>query len=257
MLDDAFRRYADTAAFAEAVGRLGGDAGLDSPAVLYIAPTKEAVGICQLAYKAKGQVYVYSADTNVVTVHPHNFYTVLGQRLKYVEEARSARVFGVLIYSVPIFNATKSRLIPLLQSHGKEYCLIYMGKPTSQKLLNFQDIDMFIRVSCPSAPFLPNRDLFKPVISPFEFECSLTPSVPTTYETDYRQLLSAPFPRPDSDEAETAISVYESEAVSRFSGRSYKGLVDAEGEQTGEVVQGRSGFAQKYQKEGEQDRSAA
>lgn len=218
--------------------------------VLYIAAHPDSPELHLFLHKSKLPVYVYLPMENRV-LQPHNgFYHYLSQRISYIDAARTAKVFGVLIASIPVYMATKDRLIPLLQSHGKEYYLIYLGKITPQKLMNFQDIDIFVRVSCPFARYLPQRDYFKPIITPWELECSLTEEAPDSLELDYRECMGKPFPRGPAEDEETALSVYNSEAAARYQLRAYKGLEERTDTSEAEIKRGQSGFAQHYDSEG-------
>ena len=219
-------------------------------AVLYVAAHPDSPELQVFLHRSKLPIYVYFPMESRVLPPHSGFYHFLSQRMSYIDAARTAKVFGILIASIPVYMATKDRLIPLLQSHGKEYYLIYLGKITPQKLMNFQDIDIFIRVSCPFARSLAQRDYFKPIISPWEFECSLTEAAPDTLELDYRECLGKPFPRGPAEDEETALSIYNSEAAARFEQRSYKGLEEHINPTDTQVKPGQSGFAQHYESEG-------
>lgn len=218
--------------------------------VLYVAAHPDSPELQVFLHRSKLPVYVYFPVENRVLPPHSGFYHFLSQRMTHIDAARTARVFGVLIASIPVYMATKDRLIPLLQSHGKEYYLIYLGKITPQKLMNFQDIDIFIRVSCPFARSVAQRDYFKPIISPWELECSLTEAAPDTLELDYRECLGKPFPRGPAEDEETALSIYTSEAAARYELRTYKGLQEPTNPSETLVKPGQSGFAQHYQSEG-------
>lgn len=217
--------------------------------VLYVAAYPDSPELRLYLHRSKVPVYVYLAQENRVLPPHSGFYHFLSSRMTYIDMARSASIFGLLITSIPVYQATKSRLLPLLHSHNKEYYLLYIGKVTPQKLMNFPDIDLFIRISCPFAKELPARDYFKPVITPWEFELSLSEDAPESLELDYRECMGKTFIRGPTEETETAVSVYHSEAAVRFSLKSYKGLEETEQSDI-EVKVGKTGLPQHYTDEG-------
>lgn len=64
------------------------------------------------------------------------------------------------------------RLCPLLTCHcfmNRCYTFV-VGKLNPNKLANFPEIDVFVAVACPENSLINDKEFYRPVITPYEFE---------------------------------------------------------------------------------------
>ena len=165
-----------------------------------------------------------------------NSYQFISRRYHYISQVAAAKVFGIIITSLKMYNQIAHSIKALLSKYDKSCYPIYLGKITDLKLGNFKEIDMFVLVSCNNAVLPDNRYLFKPIITPFELEAGLKGEWQGRYSTRFVG---------ESIDAPIKANV---ETSKRFAEREFKGLeIDSIGSVN--LEEGYSGIATKYKSE--------
>jgi len=122
---------------------------------------------------------------------------ILLQRYRFVELAKSAAVFGLLLCSTGALQgqAVADRLEVLLRRAGRRVYRFLIGRPSTDKLGNFPEVECF--VSLASSEHFPfnSRDFHVPIASPYEVEVALgAREWSGDYIADLEELLAAPLP---------------------------------------------------------------
>lgn len=122
---------------------------------------------------------------------------LLMKRYRFVELARSAGVFGLLLcatgasYGSPLAD----RLQLLLRRAGRQAYRFIVGRVTPEKLGNFPDIECFVSLASPDHFPFDTKEFHVPIVSPYELEVALGVREWTgSYVTDLEELLAAPVP---------------------------------------------------------------
>lgn len=203
---------------------------------------EEAQGILYVGNGYSIPCLIEKADQDVWTltnqnlVH-HSAYSFISIRFHYISMVQESTIFGLIILSLPYYNSIASKIKTLARNNKKEIYPIYLGKITPLKLGNFSDIDMFVLVGCPHTPLPDNRDFFKPVITPYEFEVGLNQNWDGKYSTKF-----------DGDYEAILTPLTSTENAERFQRRTFKGLTP-EVEGIKEIEEGYKGIAMQYESE--------
>jgi diphthamide synthase subunit DPH2 len=166
----------------------------------------------------------------------HSSYQFISKRFHYISQVPDCQIFGIIISNLAVYNKIAAGLKGLLQKFNKIYYPIYLGKITPLKLGNFNEIDMFVMVSCSNTPLPDNKTLYKPVITPFELEVGLNGNWQGKYSTEF------------IGEVYDAERMREAGVADRFAQREFKGL-EPENEGSMDVKEGYSGIAMEYKSE--------
>lgn len=213
----------------------------------------------------------------------------LRQRYHYIERTKDAKIICIVISTTTLPNciAIVDHLRNVILKSGKKSRQLHLTEElTTQKLGNYLEVDVFVYVACPEATLVDSRELYQPVITPYELEVALNKSREWTssYVTDYNELLpggAAYVPLTVRDESEADVSlitgrsrtlvcseensssssvalrgemnVANINSVADFlQNRSWRGLEQHLGETpVAEIVQGMKGLAAGYEGEGE------
>jgi diphthamide synthase subunit DPH2 len=162
-------------------------------------------------------------------------YQFISKRFHYISQVSEAQVFGVIISNLQVYNKIERKLKGLLALYNKVFYPIYLGKITPLKLGNFREIDLFVMVSCENTLLPDNKELYKPVITPFELEVGLRGNWAGKYSTEFLGDESV-----DSSRSEGI--------VDRFGQREFKGL-EIEKPGSVQVEDGYSGIPMCYKSE--------
>jgi len=122
---------------------------------------------------------------------------LLLQRYRYVELAKAAGAFGLLLCSTGavVGQAVAERLETLMRRAGRQVYRFLIGKITAEKLGNFPGVECFVSLASPEHFPFGVRDLPVPVCSPYEIEVALGAREWTgEYVTDLEELLRSPAP---------------------------------------------------------------
>ncbi|XP_014204286.2 2-(3-amino-3-carboxypropyl)histidine synthase subunit 2 [Copidosoma floridanum] len=110
-----------------------------------------------------------------------------------IEKIRDSKRFGLLIASlnvsehVNILESTKT----ILKKMSKKIYTFSVGKVNPSKLANFQEVDVYIIVSCPENSLMDTYNYYKPVVTPFDIELAFNEvrNSVVPYSIDFRQIL--------------------------------------------------------------------
>jgi len=151
-------------------------------------------------------VWRLSPSSNEVTKLASD--VLLMKRHRFVELARSAGVFGLLLcatgasYGGPLAD----RLQALLRRSGRQVYRFIVGRVTPEKLGNFPDIECFVSLASPDHFPFDTKEFHVPIVSPFELEVALGVREWTgSYITDLEELLAAPVPMHELTEEEGVV----------------------------------------------------
>jgi len=140
----------------------------------------------------------------------------LARRYYLVERARDAQRVGILIATLGVANHldVASQLETTIRQAGKTVYRFVVGKPNTEKLANFSDIDIFVLIACAENSLIDSKEFFQPIVTPFEMELACNPhrQWTATCELDFRQLLPG----------DTSLTVTRSQAVARIADRTAK-----------------------------------
>ncbi|OXU29470.1 hypothetical protein TSAR_009190 [Trichomalopsis sarcophagae] len=119
--------------------------------------------------------------------------TWLKRRNFLVEKIKDADVFGIVIASLNIKDYLKitEMLKQILKKMNKKIYLFNVGKITPTKLANFQEVDIFVAVTCPESSLIDSRDYFKPIVTPFEVDLAFNAgrAYSAYHAIDFKQIL--------------------------------------------------------------------
>lgn len=101
----------------------------------------------------------------------------LNKRVALIERARCAQTFGILVNNGDIHNIVEAinALKKLLRRKKLSFYTFFIENLSPQKLANFQNIDIFVILSCPNKVFIDSKakEYFVPIITPSECEIAL------------------------------------------------------------------------------------
>ena len=125
------------------------------------------------------QMHIFSTSneySNLPAV-PLSFNTELALRRRYalLTSVSSASIFGILINTLSVKNYLHmvERVKRQIVAAGKKYYTMVVGKVNAAKMANFSEIEGWVVIGCWESSLIENKDLWKPVITPFELELAL------------------------------------------------------------------------------------
>ncbi|KAJ8921166.1 hypothetical protein NQ315_013638 [Exocentrus adspersus] len=177
-----------------------------------------------LVIKSKIIVFIGQNErklTNIeFTFHPERLYyfddesikifetekRVLKRRSYLIEKIRDSKTIGIIIGTLCVQNYLKiiERLKCLIKLRGKKYYLISVGKPTVAKLANFQEVEIYVMVTCSLSEIYENRDFYRPIVTPFDVEIALNINrdKDLRFSYDYNNFLDNPLIPPSEEQKE-------------------------------------------------------
>ncbi|EHA8588737.1 2-(3-amino-3-carboxypropyl)histidine synthase subunit 2 [Cocos nucifera] len=95
---------------------------------------------------------------------------ILKRRYYLVEKAKDANIVGILVGTLGVAGYLRiiQQMKELIEGAGKKSYTLVMGRPSSAKLANFPECDVFVYVSCAQTALLDSKEFLAPVITPFE-----------------------------------------------------------------------------------------
>ncbi len=98
-----------------------------------------------------------------------------------------AERIGVVAGTLATSGANKAieRTVSIIEQAGKRAYVILVGKVTPPKLLNFEEVDAFVFVSCPIRALFTSKEVPVPILTPFELEVALRNNT-SLYEIPYK-----------------------------------------------------------------------
>lgn len=194
---------------------------------------------------------------------------IFRMRAREVSRAQSAERIGVVAASPGVAGVTDAidRAVRVIEDAEKRAYVLLVGKIAPPKLLNFEEMDAFVVVSCPLLVIMDSKEYMVPVLTPLELEIALgiRDMYSETYSADFRDLAVEAAPDGgDASEGETTVAergdlkvavASPGGAAEFFKKREWQGLVRGKGgrdentsldELSTKVVQGSSGIATAY-----------
>lgn len=129
-----------------------------------------------------GSIYVWrcmdeqgitnEASANLEKIDMSKF---LVKRYSLLQKARDAERIGIVAGTLGISGNLSiiDRCKRAIESSGKRWYLLLVGKPTVPKLGNFHEIDVFVLVACPQSTLVDSKEYLRPIVSPLELEVAL------------------------------------------------------------------------------------
>lgn len=125
------------------------------------------------------QMHIYSTTkiSSNLSTGSLNFNTELALRRRYalLTSVSSASIIGILINTLSVKNYLHvvERVKRQIVAAGKKYYTMVVGKVNAAKMANFSEIEGWVVIGCWESSLIDNKDLWKPVITPFELELAL------------------------------------------------------------------------------------
>lgn len=126
-----------------------------------------------------GQMHIFSPSnvSSNARVVPLSRNTELALRRRYalLTSVSSASIFGILINTLSVKNYLHvvEHVKRQIVAAGKKYYTMVVGKVNASKMANFSEIEGWVVIGCWESSLIESKDLWKPVITPFELELAL------------------------------------------------------------------------------------
>ena len=110
-----------------------------------------------------------------------------------IEKIKDSKTFGIIVPTINVEDIVPitEKLKSILQEMNKKTYTISIGKINPEKLANFQEIDIFITLTCPEIALNSYHGYFKPIVIPGEIEMAFN-GARNCYDfpaIDFRQIL--------------------------------------------------------------------
>lgn len=193
------------------------------------------------------------------------------RRAGILSRVEQAQRIGVVAGTLAISGANEAieRTVGIIEKSGKRAYVILVGKVTPPKLLNFEEVEAFVFVTCPYRSLFTSKEVPVPIVTPFELEAALCNSsgiYGVTYNVGFGQCARRNETNSDSSCEERSvfvrskfdISVVDAGSAASFhKSRKWKGLIENKGGTSEsvpvellstEILEGNSGLALRYQR---------
>lgn len=215
-------------------------------------------------------MYSYCLNNDELTAI--NGWRGFRKRVREVERVREAQRIGVIAGTLAVAdgNETIERLVSVIEESGKRAYVMLVGRLNVPKLLNFEEIDAFVLVSCAERALHFQGEINVPFLTPFELIAALNDNY-SIFDSKYELDLSAlgrevdqVSTNPNSEQRVSVrgkwyVSVSDANSASTFfNDRAWKGLEATKGGADGNIdvsnlptraSEGTSGIASRYDKE--------
>ena len=240
--------------------------------ILYVGAT-DSTAVCSLILRRAGRQFcAYDPETLAGREETVAINRTLKRRYFLVQKAKEAEVVCIVVGTLGMKGHVElvAQLKRTIAAAGKKSYAVIIGKLNAAKLANFADADIFVLVASPYNSIIDARELYKPVVTPFELEIALTPGCEWTgdYDVDMVSVLGRMRERnaavgPEEGEGDAAeggeivplgrrdVSTWVSAGAERLNAREWTGLDASEHRKMTELVEGRSGKATGYDGEAE------
>ncbi|KAF3330893.1 diphthamide biosynthesis protein 2 [Carex littledalei] len=141
------------------------------------------------------EIVRYDVAENKMVKDVSHLKRILKRRYFLVEKAKDASIVGILVGTLGVAGYLHiiQQMKELIEGAGKKSYTLVMGRPTSHKLANFPECEVFVYVSCAQTALLDSKDFLAPVITPFEALLAFTKGRQWTgeYLLDFQDLISS------------------------------------------------------------------
>ncbi|KFM73619.1 Diphthamide biosynthesis protein 2, partial [Stegodyphus mimosarum] len=139
------------------------------------------------------QFYSYYPFKKMLHAETLNVNKALRKRYYYIEKAKCAKLIGIIVRTVTVrdYDIIKDQLIELVENAGKRVFVLIFTKFSSTGLANYPCCDVYVDIACMESSLMENRELYQPMITPYELEIALNQARTWTgdYITDFSELL--------------------------------------------------------------------
>eukprot|EP01059_Diplonema_ambulator_P006005 TRINITY_DN15790_c0_g1_i2.p1 TRINITY_DN15790_c0_g1~~TRINITY_DN15790_c0_g1_i2.p1 ORF type:complete len:481 (+),score=82.41 TRINITY_DN15790_c0_g1_i2:54-1445(+) len=99
----------------------------------------------------------------------------LRQRMFLTEKVKDVEVVAIVVASLAIegYTGVVEHLKKIISDSGKQYIVVYVGKPNVPKLTNYEEVDLYCIVACPQSTWFDAKEYPKPVVTPLEISLAL------------------------------------------------------------------------------------
>jgi len=210
---------------------------LEESAVVFVSSGRgheDALINLMLALPPSCQWWIFENSTLVPA--GKNITRMLMKRSHLIEKCKDAQRIGILVGTLSLDKVDEilDKLRRLVKNSGRKCYTFLVGKPNVAKLANFPEIDLFVMVACPESSLEDSKEFLQPIITPWELEVALSPSVSWGGEvvTDFREMVEGGARYREIDHSQPS----ESCQLSLVSGRMRSMVGVAEQETNGELV---------------------
>ena len=143
-----------------------------------------------MIHNPKIPAYRYNPYNRKFTREVYDQKQFVAARYDAIEKSRDKKVFGLILGALGRQgnNATVERLSKALTASGKTVVKIILSEIFPQKLVLFENIDVFVQVACPRLSIDWGYAFNKPLLTPYEVSVLLGKDVPFSeeyYPMDY------------------------------------------------------------------------
>lgn len=149
-------------------------------------------------------IYIYpiSGDNGSDHCRPILAVTTLSLRRRYalLTSLSTVSIFGILINTLSVKNYLHvvEHVKTQIREAGKKSYTFVVGKVNAAKIANFSEVGGWVVIGCWESSLVESKDLWKPVITPFELELALKGDGERIWtgewRSDFQGLLSASSP---------------------------------------------------------------
>ena len=138
----------------------------------------------------------------------------LNRRYALLTSVKTSSTFGILINTLSVQNYLDmvGHVKEQILAAGKKSYQFVVGKVNAAKLANFSEIDAWVVIGCWESSLIDSKDIWKPIITPFELRLSLQEDQDRTWtgewSSDYQRILDmedTAAPR-DKEEADAGLA---------------------------------------------------
>ena len=165
--------------------------------IFHVSEPPQALLMILNSRVASCHIYPTSDQSHQVQVEAVKVSSIraLSRRYALLTSVSSASIIGILVntLSVKQYEEMVDYVKTKLQDAGRKSYTFVVGKLNSAKLANFSEVDAWVVIGCWESSLIDSRDLWKPVITPFELDVALQPDDERTWtgewSSDFRDLL--------------------------------------------------------------------
>lgn len=146
--------------------------------------------------------------------------TALRRRYGLVTSLSTVSIFGILVNTLSVKNYMHimDHVKKKITAAGKKYYTFVMGKMNAAKLANFSEVGGWVVIGCWESSLIDSKDLWRPVITPFELDLALKRDEERTWtgqwSSDFNQLLRESEDLAENRTTTNGHSAYDNEDVS-------------------------------------------
>lgn len=145
--------------------------------IFYISQPPDSLLLILSSRVLKMHIFSTSNGSSNLPAAPLSLPTELALRRRYalLTSVSSASIFGILINTLSVKNYLHvvERVKRQIVAAGKKHYTMVVGKVNASKMANFSEIEGWVVIGCWESSLIESKDLWKPVITPFELDLAL------------------------------------------------------------------------------------